>query len=170
MGRLAQYQYSDSKKSRPWPMKVPAANMAVGSAKVWGFVEKKFQGEVITVGPYRKVHGAVIRGKHSFTQASVPDDGLAIKFEQLATQWKEETMFLSSITDKAIHPYYQRIIGLGPDVIPLILDSLRKKGGHWYWALQSITGENPVLPEHYGDISNMKNDWVMWGIRKGYIK
>lgn len=170
MGRLAQYQYSDSKKSLPWPMKVHAANVPVGSDKVWGFVEKKFQGEVITAGLYRKVHGTAIRDKRSFTQAAMPVNGLATKFEQLATQWKEETKFLSSITDKAIHPHYQRIIGLGPEVIPLILDSLRKKGGHWYWALQSITGENPVLPEHYGDISNMKNDWVMWGIRKGYIK
>lgn len=170
MGRLAQYQYSDNKKNLPWPKKVTAANVAVGGAKVWGFVEKKFQGEVIKVGPYSKVYGTAFQAKHSFIEVSVPVDGLAIKFERLATQWKKETMFLSSITDKSIHPCYQRIIGLGPDVIPLILDSLRKKGGHWYWALQSLTGENPVLPEHYGDISNMKNDWVMWGVRKGYIK
>lgn len=90
------------------------------------------------------------------------------KFENLATQWRKETKFLSSITDKVLHPCYQRIIGLGPDAIPIILAELRKNGGHWFWALESITGENPVLPEHHGDIKEMTLDWIEWGKHKGY--
>lgn len=173
MGRLAQYQYADNrgpKKYLPWPMKGAVEAAAVETAKVWEFFEKKFQEETTIVDPYNTVYEQAFRVGRLFAQAPASVDSLADKFESLATQWKRETMSLSSVTDKAIHPCYQRIIGLGPDVIPLILQSLRKSDGHWYWALQSITGENPVLQEHRGDINNMKNDWIMWGVRKGYIK
>jgi len=95
--------------------------------------------------------------------------GVAGMFETLATQWRNETKFLSSITDKALHPCYQRIIGLGPEAIPIILMELRTRGGHWFWALESITGENPVLPEHSGNTKNMAHDWIEWGKRKGYL-
>jgi hypothetical protein len=173
MGELAQYQYTDNcsyKKCLPWLMKGPVEFEALEAAKVWGLVEKKLQEEVKIIDPYNPIYGLAFRVVRSPVQVPIPIESLADKFDSLATQWKKETMHLSSVTDKAIHPCYQRIIGLGPDVIPLILQRLRKNDGHWYWALQSITGENPVRPEHHGDINNMKNDWIMWGVHKGYIK
>jgi hypothetical protein len=68
-----------------------------------------------------------------------------------------------------IHPSYQRIIGLGPDVIPYILKELEQNGGHWFWALQALTGENPVADEDAGRIRKMKEVWLNWGREKGYI-
>jgi hypothetical protein len=73
-------------------------------------------------------------------------------FHTLATQWREETNFVSSSTDLILHPAYQQIIGLGPTVITHLLRDLQIQPSppHWFWALQSITRENPVSPDDYG--------------------
>ena len=85
------------------------------------------------------------------------------EFLRLAEQWRAETMFTSSSTEKVMHSVYQRIIGMGPAVLPLILRELRQKGGHWFWALRAITGENPVKPEDIGRVKKMAEAWLKWG-------
>ncbi|WP_413279222.1 hypothetical protein [Floridanema evergladense] len=90
------------------------------------------------------------------------------KFKELATQWKSETAPLSVITQKVIHPAYQQIIGMGEDVVPLLLRELEKRPDHWFWALKSITGANPVKSEHRGRIKLMAQDWLEWGRENGY--
>jgi hypothetical protein len=84
-------------------------------------------------------------------------------FNVAATRWKEETKYLSSLTAILLHPSYQRIIGLGPDVVPFVLRDLADTGAHWFWALQALTGANPVPPEHEGRPRLMTQDWVNWG-------
>ena len=59
---------------------------------------------------------------------------------------------------------------MGAIAIPFILSELKKKAGHWFWALKSITGEDPVLPEHRGRIKQMAEAWLWWGKKQGYIK
>jgi len=98
----------------------------------------------------------------------LPDSDLRQEFDELATSWKGETQFLSSVTDIVMHPAYQRIIGLGPDVIPLILKDLEDETRHWFWALWAITGENPVPPEDQGRIEEMKRHWLRWGKENGW--
>ncbi len=68
-----------------------------------------------------------------------------------------------------MHPAYQQIIGMGQDAIPLILAEMKRKPGHWFWALKSITGEDPVLPEQRGRIKKMTEAWINWGRNQGYI-
>lgn len=97
-------------------------------------------------------------------QRSVP----AVKFTILKTEWESETALFSSVTDIALHPAYQQIIGMGKDVIPLMLAELKRKPGHWFWALKAITGEDPVLPEQRGLIKEMTAAWLRWGHRQGY--
>lgn len=97
------------------------------------------------------------------------EESLRQAFQTLAAQWRRETMPLSSSTEKVIHPAYQRIIGLGPAVIPLILQELEQNGGHWFWALRSLTGENPVEPEDAGQVAKMKDTWLAWGRQWGLI-
>ncbi len=92
-----------------------------------------------------------------------------IKFLTLKTKWETETAILSSVIEKATHPAYQEIIGMGEDVISLILSEMKKKPGHWFWALKSITGEDPVLPEHRGNIIEMTKAWLNWGKKEKYI-
>lgn len=43
------------------------------------------------------------------------------RFETLARQWKAETSHLSSIAKRSLNLNYQKIIGMGPGAVPLIL-------------------------------------------------
>jgi hypothetical protein len=59
---------------------------------------------------------------------------------------------------------------MGPIVIPLILSEMVRKLGHWFWALKSITGEDPVSPEQRGRINEMTEAWLSWGREQRYIE
>ena len=90
------------------------------------------------------------------------------RFRELADRWEEETFFLSR-SDRAIaHPLHQEIINLGQPVVPLILERMRSQGGHWFEALQQITGEDAISPADYGNIAAMQNSWLQWGEDHGY--
>lgn len=91
------------------------------------------------------------------------------EFQDLAERWRKETMLSSSVEDMVMHPCYQRIIGMGSVAIPLLLQQLRKEPDHWFWALQVITGVNPVDPEVAGEIPKMTEAWIEWGKEHGYI-
>ncbi len=98
-----------------------------------------------------------------------PPNRLAALFRQLVDQWRAETRFLSSPTAIATHPAYQRIIGLGPQAIPLILAELEMVPGQWFWALVALTGENPVPDADRGDVAAMTATWLNWGRENGWI-
>ena len=90
------------------------------------------------------------------------------RFQELADQWEEETFFLSRSDHAIAHPVHQEIISLGQPVVPFILDRMRSQGGHWFEALQRITGEDPVSPADYGNIAAMQRSWLQWGEDRGY--
>jgi hypothetical protein len=90
------------------------------------------------------------------------------RFRDLMSQWKEDTQFVSSVTDMATDPAYQQIIGMGKKVLPLILAELRREPDHWFWALQAITGENPVPAADRGRIQAMTQAWLDWAAAHGY--
>jgi hypothetical protein len=101
-----------------------------------------------------------------------PDDEvspLARIFKQHAEKWEREVAHLSSTTKRVMHPSYQSIIGMGPAVVPLLLRDLQETHRHWFWALNYITGENPVSPNTAGDIRKMSDAWLKWGRDKGLI-
>jgi hypothetical protein len=89
------------------------------------------------------------------------------RFRELVRQWKEATLSLSSVTDMAMHPAYQQIIGMGCAVLPLLLEELRRDPDHWFWALQAITGINPVPTQDRGDLVRMTEAWLAWAERQG---
>ena len=99
-----------------------------------------------------------------------PPRQLATQFRQLAERGWSETRFLSSPTAIATHPAYQRIIGLGPQVIPLILTEMATTPGQWFWALAALTGENPVADSDRGDVAAMTAAWLAWGRANGWIE
>ena len=98
----------------------------------------------------------------------VQNVSLEENFLQLSQQWRQETGMLSVVSKIVIHPTYQRIIGMGQPVIPLIFRELEREPDHWFWALQSITGENPVSVDRRGDIVQMAAAWLEWGKAHGY--
>ena len=96
-------------------------------------------------------------------------DGPLTRFNRLKTEWEAETAHFSSITKIAMHSAYQQIIEMGQIAIPLIFSAMVKNSDHWFWALRSITGKDPVLPEHRGRLTQMTDDWLKWGREQGYF-
>jgi hypothetical protein len=85
-------------------------------------------------------------------------------FRMLAGEWKEQTRTASSdFMAIVMNRSYQRIISLGYDAVPLIMAELVSEPDHWGWALQAITGVNPVPEEADGDIDAIANAWLNWG-------
>jgi hypothetical protein len=99
---------------------------------------------------------------------SAADKELKLRFNRLADTWEEETQFLSSVDDIIVHPAHMEIIGMGEQAVPLILDRISQKGGLWFWALQFITGEDPVSENIKGNIKAMQRVWLEWGRKNGY--
>jgi hypothetical protein len=91
------------------------------------------------------------------------------QFRQLTRWWKRDTEYQSSPTRIAMHPGYQRVIGMGPAALPFILKDLEATDAPWFWALQAITGEDPVPAEDRGYIDRMKRAWLRWGMRKNLV-
>jgi len=91
------------------------------------------------------------------------------KFKKLLNKWQEESMFLSSLTEMVMLRSYQAIIGMGPDVVPIILKELKHDPDYLFWALEAITGDNPVLPEDEGNLDRMTDAWIKWGQENGKI-
>ena len=48
------------------------------------------------------------------------------------------------------------------------IPELDREPDYWFWALQAITGEDPVPPAHRGDLSKMAAAWIRWGKQQGY--
>jgi hypothetical protein len=91
------------------------------------------------------------------------------RFLKLAEQWKKETVYLSSVLKKAMHPAYQSIIGLGEPAVPFILEDLKRDPADWFWALTAITGENPAQEASAGNVEEMAEAWLRWGRERGLI-
>lgn len=92
------------------------------------------------------------------------------RFETLADKYERETRYLSSPAQMACHPAYVEITEMGPAAIRLILLRLQSHhGGHWFWALAKLTGENPVPSEDAGRMRKMARHWVLWGQKNGWL-
>lgn len=107
------------------------------------------------------------RGKRQQSLAARDAESLEQGFVSLVSQWHRDTLFLSSIDKMAMHPAYQRIIGMGPRVLPLILRELQARPDHWFWALHAISGEDPVRPED--TFNEAVEAWLEWGREREYI-
>jgi hypothetical protein len=144
----------------------------------WGCLGKATAGYLRpTSGPCawigRRVDNAAVpkvtRCYHAATKArTVPSASAQSEFNSLAEHWLSDTRYLSSIQQMVIHPAYQRIIGMGIAAIPLILHRLQKAPEQWFWALQSITGENPAREQDSGRMNRLRTAWLEWGKQRGY--
>ncbi len=110
--------------------------------------------------------GERVDAKHGGSMDVEPAD--RERFEALADQWEEETLFLSFSDQAAAHPAHQEIVSMGERAVPLILERMRSQGGLWFHALRALTGANPVAPEDRGKTDAMQASWLQWGERNGY--
>ena len=77
--------------------------------------------------------------------------------------------YLSNTAQMAMLKPYQRIIGMGWSVVPLILEELNREPDQWFWALEAITEENPVSSDVAGDVRRSALAWLEWGRERGLI-
>ena len=91
------------------------------------------------------------------------------RFQRLRDEWKSKTRHLSNTAQISLVFSYQKIIGMGPAVVPLILAELEKEPDHWFWALEAITGESPVTESDSGDMDASARAWIEWGRQNGLL-
>ncbi len=91
------------------------------------------------------------------------------RFRELVTRWRAEVAPLSSTSARVRHQAYRSIIALGPAVVPLLLRELEEQPNHWFAALRSLTGTDPVPPADRGQIARMTEAWIKWGKEHGYL-
>ena len=104
--------------------------------------------------------------KHYYTPVSRTTD--VDKFDMLALTWGVDNRFNSNAQEIAQHPAYMQIIGMGKEALPFIFHRMKQEPGHWFIALQALTGVNPVKPENRGRILAMTDDWLEWGSKNGF--
>jgi hypothetical protein len=90
------------------------------------------------------------------------------KFLRLRDEWKSQRGPESSTLRLEMHPSYQKIIGMRPAVVPLLLCELETSLDSWFWALRAITEEDPVPADLRGDGEAMANAWLRWARNRGY--
>jgi len=100
--------------------------------------------------------------------AAQPIETIEARFHRLATAWEQATGHLSSMTAASKHPAYREIIGLGAEVIPLLLRDLQANENHWFIALREITGANPIPTSVAGNVPKMIDAWLRWATENGY--
>jgi hypothetical protein len=87
------------------------------------------------------------------------------RFSRLRNEWQTETSHVSSLHKIVMHPAYQRIIGMGPSAVPMMLRDMKKSPEHWLWALNAITEQDPA-PEG-ANFEQAVQAWIKWGEKKG---
>ena len=112
----------------------------------------------------REVEQAVQGLRLSLVEATLDRE-----FERLNQEWMNTLPQGCDVSEMVMHPAYQRIIGMGPRAVPLVLRELERTQGHWFWALHAMTGANPVPEESEGNIQKMAVAWLDWGRGLGYI-
>ena len=106
----------------------------------------------------------------TITDSPAPQSAAALEatFLALVREWKAQRGPTSSTTELATVASYQRIIGLGPAVVPLLLRELERQPDHWFWALKAISGADPVPVTSRGKLQEMAQCWLTWGRQQGY--
>lgn len=85
---------------------------------------------------------------------------IEVLFQEYKENWLRQTDFLSNMLEITNNYYYQQIIALGEDVIPLIIKDLKYEENHWFVALEKILGFTPIKNEHKGIYKLIKSDWL----------
>ena len=100
-------------------------------------------------------------------EALFPDSDIRRQFDELVVRWTQETMLSSSSTYICMHEAYQKIIGMGEQVIPLIFEEMLAGHLHWSWALSAITRESPA--ESAESPRGATEAWLDWGRDRGLV-
>lgn len=154
-----------------WIFSTQSNLVLVGVAYVWSF---------LTVGdttltldlPSASEKPAYVNADNKESSLLISEDlKQSIQFQSLRATWRAERGITSSIHDMCTTPAYLKIIGMGKTAVPLLIGQLREEGtkpDHWFFALNCITGEDPVRPEDRGRMAKMSEAWIAWAEQQAY--
>jgi hypothetical protein len=111
---------------------------------------------------------ALSAGQSHPTRSPSPNGSdLEQKFRELVDRWQADVAPLSSTTARVQHPAHREIIAMGPAVVPFFLRELERRPNHWFAALRTFTGADPVAPAGRGHLGRMAESWIKWGKESG---
>lgn len=116
-----------------------------------------------------KVEGPSAEPSHAVRSRPINDPDLERRFRELVDEWQADVAHLSSTPARVQHPSYRAIIELGPPVVPRLLRELERRPNHWFAALRSLTGADPVAPDDRGRLDIMAPAWIGWSKEHGYM-
>ncbi len=83
-------------------------------------------------------------------------------FDKLANEWEIGTMHLSSSRQMEEHPAFQKLVDLGPKIIPLAMERFKRNlGVYWCLVLLKLV-DNPPDIRVDGDMVEMRKRWIEW--------
>ncbi len=99
---------------------------------------------------------------------SEPPNELRKRFDELARNWKDGTLVMSSSPQIYAHDAYRQIVDLGEQALPFVFSELRQsKDIHWIQALAEITGSELGTPGATPD--DVIKAWLEWGSDQGLV-
>lgn len=96
-------------------------------------------------------------------------DALARQFKKLAGVIEDKYSVTAFFRDIHTCDEYLTIIGMGPDVVPLLLADLRANGRPWFVALRAITRAKVGDAVQPGNLRELAAAWIEWGEKRGYL-
>lgn len=126
--------------------------------------------EAVDLSPYLGGFFVIAQSASHTGNIGTPSDKLfQDTFKRLAAEWRDETGMFSSISKKTVHSAYRAIIDMGEQVVPLILRDLKERPDHWFMALKTITGADPVPRTANVTFEQAAEAWIAWGRARNLI-
>ena len=102
-----------------------------------------------------------------FVHRSIIVQRLETEFNSLVKQWRDDTLYYSSLTDICFHPAYQTIMAMGKEVLPFVFKELETQPDHWFYALKFIVRED--VAKGAVNLAEARLRWLNWARREKYL-
>lgn len=96
------------------------------------------------------------------------NEDLQVEFDRLAQEATDASHFDSTLRLLLEHPSYLRILEMGPAAVPMVLRRMEEERGHWFHAMMTLTGANPIPFAARGRVPEMNRVWLEWAKDNGY--
>jgi hypothetical protein len=90
------------------------------------------------------------------------------EFNELKEKWHTETAHLSNLNAKHLHPAHLKILTFGKAVLPLIFKDMLVDHGHWFLALEILTGHKLQLDAGCKTEAH-RLAWIAWAKEQGFL-
>ena len=89
-----------------------------------------------------------------------------VKFRRLVTQWRTETAYSSSVTEKMDHHAFKAIVEMDEWAVGWIIEELKTNRDFLFMALHMIKKIDPSPPSAKGKPHKIIEAWLQWAERE----